>query len=103
MTMNADKMRSLAKAEDAWAEASHISKTVRMRLFSRPTPVAVRPSLKKVIWIGGTCTAMGLAAAFALTLSPKNSNLTFAVGNDEHRGTLGKWVSAAEHELLPLT
>jgi len=102
MTMNAEKMRSLAKAEDAWAEASHISETVRMRLFARSTPAA-RPSLKKVIWIGGTCTALGLAAAFALTVLPKHSNLTFAVGGDERRGTLGKWVSAADHELLPLT
>ncbi len=104
MNMNIEKMRALAKAEDAWAEASNISDTVRMRLFAASARKSARASAQKVFWIGGTCTAMGLAAAFALyVVSQKPTNLTFAVGNDDHRGTLGKWVSASEHELLPLS
>ena len=103
MTINVENMRALAAAEDAWAEASNISETVKTRLFAASARQSARPSAQKIFWIGGTCTALGLAAAFALYVSQKPANLTFAVGNDDRRGTLGKWVSAAEHELLPLS
>jgi len=102
MTMNFENMRGLAQAEDVWAEASNISETVRMRLFGRSSRKTARPSARKIFWIGGTCTAMGLAAAFAVIALQKPTNLTFAVGDEDRRGTLGKWVSAAEHEVLPL-
>jgi TolA-binding protein len=101
--MNVEKFRSIARAEDAWAEASAVSETARQRLFSRPARALARPAVKKVIWMGGTCTALGLAAAFAITIVQKSSHLSFAVGSEERHGTLGKWVSAAEHEQLPLT
>ncbi len=103
MTNSMEKMRSIAAAQDAWAEASNVSELVRRRLFSRPRASLLRPSVKKAIWIGGTCTALGLAASFAILAMPKNSNLSFAAGSDERRGTLGKWASASEHEALPLT
>jgi hypothetical protein len=100
--MNAELLRRIAGAQDEWAEATNVSETVRMRLFAGPSRQSVRPSVQKIFWIGGTCTALGLAAAAALYISQKPSNLTFAVGNDDRHGTLGNWVSASEHEVLPL-
>ena len=102
MTMNAELLRSIATAQDEWTEASNVSETVRMRLFARTSRHSIRSSSQKVFWIGGTCTALGLAAAAALYFVQKPSTLTFAVGNDDRNGTLGNWVSASEHQTLPL-
>jgi transmembrane sensor len=101
MTMNAENLRKLAEVQDSWAEASNISEVVRMRLFAAPRQSSNR-AVRKAFWIGGTCTALSLAAAVALTITQKPSTLTFDVGNDDRHGTLGNWVSAAEHETLPL-
>ncbi len=101
MTMNADMLRKIAGAEDNWVEASNVSELVRMRLFAAQRK-SVHPTQGKVIWLSSACTALGLAAAVALYISHKPSTLTFEIGNDDRRGTLGNWVSAAEHETLPL-
>ncbi len=103
MTLKFDKLRSLAKVEDAWTESTHVSETVRRRLFSRPPPVPSRSTARKVVWIGGTCAALGLAAAFAITVLPKKSSLSFAIGGYERRGSIGNWINASDHEILPLS
>ena len=100
--MNVEMLRRIAQTQDEWAEASNVSETVRRRLFSGSSQRSRRPSAQKFFWIGGTCTALSLAAAAALIITQKPSNLSFAVGNDDRTGTLGKWVSASVHETLPL-
>ncbi len=102
MTINLEMLRKIAGAQDAWAEASNVSETARMRLFAGPSRQSEQPAARKVFWIGGTCTALGLAAAVALTISHKPSSLTFDIGYEEVHGRIGNWVSAAEHEALPL-
>jgi len=102
MTMNTEMLRNIAGTQDAWAEASNVSETVRMRLFARQPRHSLRPSTPKVLWISGTCTALGLAAAAALYVSQKPSNLTFDIGSGNRHGTIGNWVSASAHESLPL-
>ena len=101
MTMNAEKLRKIAGVQDAWAEASNVSEIAKMRLFAAPR-ASSHPVARKAFWIGGTCTALSLAAAFALTVTQKSSTLTFDIGNEDRHGTLGNWVSTAEHETLPL-
>lgn len=102
MRIDVDLLRSMAKAQDTWADVAGVSEIARQRLFSRQSRSAARPFVKKAFWIGGACTALSLAAAFAFVILQKTSSLSFVVGSEQRRGTLGKWVSAPEHQNLPL-
>jgi transmembrane sensor len=96
-------MRAIAQVQDDWAESSDLSATVRERLFSDAHSVRPRRLSKKTAWYGAGGAALALAAGFALLWLPKNSTLTFSVGQEQVHGAIGKWVSASPAGVLPLT
>lgn len=97
-----ETMRAIAQLQDNWAEASGVSSTVRERLIATPPPVSRRYRVRKSVWIGASCGALGIAASVALFWHQRGSALTFSVGTTGERAALGEWVRAPEAEALPL-
>jgi len=97
-----ETMRAIAQLQDNWAEASDVSSTVRGRLFATKPTVSRRNSVRRTVWVGATCGALGIAASALLIWHQSESALTFAIGSTGERAALGEWVRAPEAEALPL-
>jgi TolA-binding protein len=95
-----ENMRAVARLQDQWMETSDMGAQVRQRLL--PSRAVTRSPVTRAVWLSAAGGALALAAGVALLWQSNPPELTFSVGAAQ-RAELGKWVSAPDHQALPLT